>query len=245
MSGPFADSQLAAFVAQPGPAFADLEVPAMRAGIAQRAQSRTPGPAMDLVVDLPVGHRPARLYRPTSTALPVRPRQWAICTPPTRPPDRSAVDAFPRGVQMPVAAVVAALAGALLRSGPAVAKLDRLDRSMPDAPSRSRYGYVRAMDDVDRTEGTLTARELEQIASFLHDNRVEVLSLLDGLTQEQARRRLVASATTLLGLVKHAAFVERVWFDVALAGRSRAELGLPDTAEESFILREQILAADR
>ncbi len=44
------------------------------------------------------------------------------------------------------------------------------------------------------------------------------------------------SETTLLGLVKHAAFVERGWFDVALAGRSRAELGLPDTAEESFML---------
>ena len=71
MSGPFADSQLAAFVAQPGPAFADLDVPAMRAGIAQRAQSRTPGPAMDLVIDLTVGDRRARLYRPTSTALPV------------------------------------------------------------------------------------------------------------------------------------------------------------------------------
>ena len=92
------------------------------------------------------------------------------------------------------------------------------------------------MEDVDRTEATLTAGEREQIESFLHDNRVEVMSLLDGLTQEQARRRLVPSATTLLGLVKHAAFVERVWFDVALAGRSRAELGLPDTAEESFVL---------
>ena len=43
------------------------------------------------------------------------------------------------------------------------------------------------------------------------------------------------SATTLLGLVKHAV-VGHGWFDVALAGRSRAELGLPDTAEESFML---------
>ncbi len=92
------------------------------------------------------------------------------------------------------------------------------------------------MDDADRIGGTLTASEREQIESFLHDTRVEVLSLLDGLTQEQARRRLVPPQTTLLGLVKHAAFVERVSFDVALAGRSRAEMGLPDTAEESFML---------
>ncbi|MDN5861536.1 MAG: DinB family protein [Pseudonocardia sp.] len=67
----------------------------------------------------------------------------------------------------------------------------------------------------------------------LHDNRVEVAKLLDGLTEEQARRRLVPSLTTLLGLVKHAAFVERVWFDVALAGRSRAEVGLPDTVDRA------------
>ncbi len=94
------------------------------------------------------------------------------------------------------------------------------------------------MDDVDRVEAVLTAGEREQIESFLHDNRAEVLGLLDGLTEEQARRRLVPSLTTLLGLVKHAAFVERVWFDVALAGRSRAEVGLPDTVQESFTLTE-------
>jgi uncharacterized damage-inducible protein DinB len=94
------------------------------------------------------------------------------------------------------------------------------------------------MDDVDRAEAGLTAGEREQIESFLHDNRVEVASLLEGLSEEQARRRLVPSLTTLLGLVKHAAFVERVWFDVALAGRSRAEVGLPDTVDESFTLAD-------
>jgi len=36
---------------------------------------------------------------------------------------------------------------------------------------------------------------------------------LDGLTEEQVRRSLVPSRTTLLGLVKHATFVEKVWFD--------------------------------
>ena len=92
------------------------------------------------------------------------------------------------------------------------------------------------VEDVDRAEAVLTAGEREQIESFLHDGRVEVLTLLDGLTEEQARRRLVPSLTSLLGLVKHAAFVERVWFDVALTGRSRAEVGLPDTVDESFEL---------
>ena len=94
------------------------------------------------------------------------------------------------------------------------------------------------MDVEDRAEAALTVGEREQLEAFLHDQRVEIANLLDGLTEDQARRRLVPSLTTLLGLVKHAAFVERVWFDVALAGRTRAEVGIPDSAEESFELRD-------
>ncbi len=59
---------------------------------------------------------------------------------------------------------------------------------------------------------------------------------LDGLTEEQVRRSLVPSRTTLLGLVKHATFVEKVWFDEAVTCRSRAEIGIPATPGESFIL---------
>jgi polysaccharide deacetylase 2 family uncharacterized protein YibQ len=40
----------------------------------------------------------------------------------------------------------------------------------------------------------------------------------------------------LLGLVKHATFVEKVWFDEAVTGRSRAEIGIPAASGESFIL---------
>jgi len=36
--------------------------------------------------------------------------------------------------------------------------------------------------------------------------------------------------------VKHATFVEKVWFDEAVTGRSRAEIGIPATPDESFIL---------
>lgn len=91
-------------------------------------------------------------------------------------------------------------------------------------------------EDVDRAGVVLTASERDQVESFLHGGRVKVVALLDGLTEEQARRRVAPSLTTLLGLVKQAAFVERVWLNVAVAGRSRAEVGLPDTADESFEL---------
>ena len=77
------------------------------------------------------------------------------------------------------------------------------------------------------TESTLVGSEREQVEAFLEDNRAEVLRLLDGLTEEQARRRLVPSKTSLLALVKHATFVEQVWFPVSLAGRSREEVGCP------------------
>ncbi|KQR97571.1 hypothetical protein ASG12_16875 [Williamsia sp. Leaf354] len=70
---------------------------------------------------------------------------------------------------------------------------------------------------------------IDQHRAILHDS-------LDGLTEDEARRSLVPSATTLLGLLKHATFVEKVWFDQDISGRSRREIGIPDAAEDSFLL---------
>ena len=76
------------------------------------------------------------------------------------------------------------------------------------------------------------------IEQFIDEHRFALSVCLDGLTEEQARRSLVPSRTTLLGLVKHATFVERVWFDEAVTCRSRTELGLPSKSEDSFLLGE-------
>ena len=75
-----------------------------------------------------------------------------------------------------------------------------------------------------------------QFEAFLDEHRRELNRCLDGVTEEQARRSLVPSRTTLLGLVKHATFVEKVWFDEAVTGRPRADIGIPATPDESFIL---------
>jgi hypothetical protein len=77
-----------------------------------------------------------------------------------------------------------------------------------------------------------------QFEAFLDEHRRDLNGCLDGLTEEQARRSLVPSATTLLGLVKHGTFVEKVWFDEAVTCRSRAEIGIPATPHESFILQD-------
>jgi hypothetical protein len=75
-----------------------------------------------------------------------------------------------------------------------------------------------------------------QFEAFLDEHRGALNRCLDGLTEEQVRRSLVPSRTTLLGLVKHATFVEKVWFDEAVTCRSRAEIGIPATPDESFVL---------
>src|SRR3954465_1370649 len=76
----------------------------------------------------------------------------------------------------------------------------------------------------------------DQFEAFLDEHRRALHDCLDGLTEAQARRSLVPSRTTLLGLVKHATFVEKVWFDEAITCRSRAEIGIPATPDDSFVL---------
>ncbi len=77
-----------------------------------------------------------------------------------------------------------------------------------------------------------------QFEAFIDEHRGALNRCLDGLTEEQARRSLVPSQTTLLGLVKHATFLEKVWFDEAVTGRSRAEIGIPEASGDSFVLHD-------
>ena len=77
------------------------------------------------------------------------------------------------------------------------------------------------------------------LEGMLDAQRQEIAALLAELDDESARSRLVPSLTTPLGLVKHATFVEKVWFHHRVAGVSRAEVGLPDTVDESFVLEPE------
>ncbi|UOX92105.1 DinB family protein [Amycolatopsis sp. FBCC-B4732] len=80
--------------------------------------------------------------------------------------------------------------------------------------------------------------ERGQLEAFLEEHRGAMEAALDGLTEDQARRRLVPSATTLLGLLKHVTWMQRVWFEECVGGKSRGELGLVASPDESFRLAD-------
>ena len=64
----------------------------------------------------------------------------------------------------------------------------------------------------DRPEPPYLGDEAETLAGFLDFHRATLLWKLEGLDDEQLRRPMVPSGTSLLGLVKHLAYVERWWF---------------------------------
>jgi hypothetical protein len=77
-----------------------------------------------------------------------------------------------------------------------------------------------------------------QLDAFVEEYRGALEMTLHGLTEEQTRRRLVSSSTTLLGLLKHVTWMQRVWFEECVGGTSRREIGLVGTPEESFRLAD-------
>lgn len=64
----------------------------------------------------------------------------------------------------------------------------------------SRYGAPVAADEKTTLEG------------MLNHYRGLLLEICSGLSDEQLRRPMVPSGTSLLGIVKHLSFVERGWF---------------------------------
>ena len=84
---------------------------------------------------------------------------------------------------------------------------------------------------------TLTVTDERTLLEGMVDRqRAEIAQVLDGLTETDARRRLVPSLTTPLGLVKHCTFVEKVWFHSRVADVPRDEIGIPHEVDRSFLL---------
>jgi uncharacterized damage-inducible protein DinB len=71
--------------------------------------------------------------------------------------------------------------------------------------------------------------ERTMLTAFLDYLRDRMIAKLDGLDDEQARRSLVPSGTSLLGLLKHLAVVEMGWFRWSFVGE---DFDLPPGGEE-------------
>ncbi|MFG1807406.1 DUF664 domain-containing protein [Streptomyces sp. NPDC049040] len=67
--------------------------------------------------------------------------------------------------------------------------------------------------------------EMDTAMAFLSFARQCVVKKTEGLTEEQLRRVLVESGTTLLGLVHHLTLAERFWFGYHVAGRESENPG--------------------
>ncbi|WP_254126396.1 DinB family protein [Amycolatopsis sp. CA-230715] len=84
----------------------------------------------------------------------------------------------------------------------------------------------------DGTERTL----LENMLDF---NREALIETARGLSETNARRRLVPSLTTSISLLKHAAGAERIWFQRFWAGLEESECdGYSKRDEGTFAVAE-------
>lgn len=60
--------------------------------------------------------------------------------------------------------------------------------------------------------------EKEVLLGFLAHYQDQLLKICDGLPEADLRRKMVSSGTSLLGLVKHLAYVHYGWFQEVIAG---------------------------
>jgi hypothetical protein len=80
-------------------------------------------------------------------------------------------------------------------------------------------------DDGDRNAPVIISGERDTLLAFLGYLRNSVDGKLEGLSEDDARRGLVPSGTSLLGLVKHLAFVEVYWVQRRFVGSEVALRG--------------------
>jgi len=77
-----------------------------------------------------------------------------------------------------------------------------------------------------------TGPERAILEGMLDDNRESLIACVEGLSDEDARRRLVPSLTSPLSLLRHVAAVERSWFQRVLAG-------LPEEQRDGYAMGDE------
>ncbi|MGP3974811.1 DinB family protein [Streptomyces sp. 8N114] len=86
--------------------------------------------------------------------------------------------------------------------------------------------------------------ERQMLEYILDHTRAELIDTVRGLSETESRRRLVPSLTTSIGLVKHAAFAERKWFQHILGGLPESECDGAMVGEASFLVSDHETVAD-
>ena len=77
------------------------------------------------------------------------------------------------------------------------------------------------------------------IENMLDRNREALIETVRGLSDVDARRRLVTSLTTPISLIKHAAAAERIWFQRFWAGLDESECdGYSRRDEGTFVVAD-------
>jgi hypothetical protein len=90
-----------------------------------------------------------------------------------------------------------------------------------------------------------TGPERLMLERMLDRNRRELIDTAQGLSEVDARRRLVTSLTTPIGLIKHAAVAERRWFQRILLGLDESECdGYATPGDGSFVVADGETLAD-
>jgi uncharacterized damage-inducible protein DinB len=87
--------------------------------------------------------------------------------------------------------------------------------------------------------------ELDVAHAFLDFQRRCVLKKTEGLTEDQLRRPMVASGTSLLGLVQHLTEAERLWFDHHLGGADWSEEDELDMAVPANLTAGEVIEGYR
>lgn len=83
------------------------------------------------------------------------------------------------------------------------------------------------------------------LENMLDRNREALVATAKGLSEDDARRRLVPSLTTPISLLKHAAAAERIWFQRFWAGLDASECdGYSERDVGTFVVSDDETLAD-
>ncbi|PXX61762.1 uncharacterized protein DUF664 [Nocardia tenerifensis] len=96
-----------------------------------------------------------------------------------------------------------------------------------------------------RTKRITNGPERTIIENMLDRNREALIATARGLSETEARRRLVASLTTPISVIKHAAAAERIWFQRFWAELDESECdGYSKRDEGTFAVADHESLAD-